>query len=116
MDKETQERLLDSVKKMQEKFKGNLVERAEDVLQHWQAARELPEDEARQKDLYRHVHSLAGSSGTFGFPEVGDAARHALNAIKDWQAKENKLSQLDDIAEIEKRLDAFSSLVKSQTE
>jgi HPt (histidine-containing phosphotransfer) domain-containing protein len=35
---------------------------------------------ARDESAYRLAHTLAGSSGTYGFPEIGDAAR-ILEAI-----------------------------------
>ena len=35
------------------------------------------------KNLHRHLHSLAGSAGTFGHDELGDRARHLEHRIND---------------------------------
>ena len=38
------------------------------------------------QSLHRHLHNLAGSSGSFGFPELGDRSRvleHAMDALFD---------------------------------
>lgn len=112
MDKEAQEKLLANVKKMQEKFGSNLGSRLDTISEHWEQAKAEPESESKQLDLYRQVHSLAGSAGTFGFPQVGDAARHLLNAIKLWQEKNGKSDEIE-ILEIEKRLEEMSSLIRS---
>ncbi len=39
-------------------------------------------DRASLTELHRHLHMLAGSARTFGFPAVGEAARQAEHAIE----------------------------------
>lgn len=38
---------------------------------------------AQGETAYRQAHTLAGSSGTYGFPEIGDAARMLEAILKE---------------------------------
>jgi HPt (histidine-containing phosphotransfer) domain-containing protein len=38
---------------------------------------------ALNESAYRQAHTLAGSSGTYGFPEIGDAARSLEGILKE---------------------------------
>lgn len=111
MDKATQERLLANVKNLNEKFRSKLPERLVDIRNCWLEARQKLDDEEIQKNLYRAVHSLAGSAGTFGFAEVGVSARQLLNAIKEWQNNEGVNSTL--IEQIEVRMEEFEQVVQT---
>lgn len=42
-------------------------------------------DQKAWKNLHRHLHSIAGAAGTFGYTELGDRAReleHRVNAMQ----------------------------------
>ncbi|MDH5545893.1 MAG: Hpt domain-containing protein [Gammaproteobacteria bacterium] len=111
MDSATQEKILASVKVLQDKFRSNLRERFDAVEENLRQAVQDAQNGDIQKELYRSVHSMAGSSGTFGLPEVGDSARQLLNAIKDWQqicAQEPGASLVE---EINVRLEALRQVV-----
>jgi HPt (histidine-containing phosphotransfer) domain-containing protein len=56
-------------------FAASLPARMQDANTALQACRAAPADEAPLKDLHRVLHRLAGSAGTFGWPEFGDACR-----------------------------------------
>jgi len=43
--------------------------------------REIGDGAAKREVLLRVVHSIAGAAGTFGLPEVGDAALDLENAL-----------------------------------
>lgn len=111
MDKATQERLLANVKSLNEKFRSKLPERLDDIRNCWSEAKQNLDDETIQKNLYRAVHSLAGSAGTFGFAEVGTSARQLLNTIKEWQNDVSLNNVL--IAEIEIHMEQFEQVVKT---
>lgn len=111
MDKATQERLLANVKNLNEKFRSKLPERCDDIRDCWTEAKQKLDDETIQKNLYRAVHSLAGSAGTFGFAEVGTSARQLLNTIKEWQ-KDTSLNNVL-IEEIEIQMGQFEQVVKT---
>ncbi|PRC93840.1 Hpt domain-containing protein [Solimicrobium silvestre] len=57
-----------------------------------------PQDPAPWKLLYRLLHSLAGSSGSFGFSELGDRASELEQRI-------NEILKSDDIAALQGRLE-----------
>jgi len=42
-----------------------------------------PQNQTAWKTLHRHLHSMAGSAGTFGHDELGDRARELENRIND---------------------------------
>ena len=52
-----------------------LPARLEDVQARTAACRTGPHDAHALQELYRQVHMLAGSAGTFGLHAVGDRAR-----------------------------------------
>ena len=49
-----------------------LAANAADLIQRW--------DPAAARDLQRHLHNLAGSGASYGFPDVSHAARAAEDA------------------------------------
>ena len=49
-----------------------LAANAADLIQRW--------DPVAARDLQRHLHNLAGSGASYGFPEVSHAARAAEDA------------------------------------
>ena len=68
-------------------FRPRLTARVEEIVAAWEAMRPAAGQELASLDpsdpgaidlrrhLHRLAHSLAGTAGTFGFPQVGDAAR-----------------------------------------
>jgi HPt (histidine-containing phosphotransfer) domain-containing protein len=60
-------------------FAQSLPRRMEEARGCLEACRASPGDDERLRDLHRVLHRLAGSAGTFGMPEFGDACR----AIED---------------------------------
>lgn len=115
MDKATQERLLANVEKLNEKFRSKLPERLIEIRNCWFEARQSLDDETIQKNLYRTVHSLAGSAGTFGFGEVGASARQLLNTIKVWQSDAGTNADTSNalIVEVETKMEAFEQVVRT---
>lgn len=56
-------------------FAASLPARMQDANTALQACRATPDDDAPLQDLHRVLHRLAGSAGTFGWPEFGAACR-----------------------------------------
>jgi chemotaxis protein histidine kinase CheA len=52
-------------------------------------------DETACSTAYRQVHSLAGSSGTYGFPEITSVARAAESILKSSLESRSALSAAD---------------------
>ena len=53
-------------------------------LAAWQAE---PANDDRLRDVHRVLHRLAGSAGTFGMPDFGDACRAIEQRLDDLQAR-----------------------------
>jgi HPt (histidine-containing phosphotransfer) domain-containing protein len=60
-------------------------------------------DHEHLKTLYRLLHTLAGSAGTFGFDELGLQARRMENRLSEWLARGNWTQQ--DLAQVELALE-----------
>lgn len=56
------------------------VSHASESVESYLAA---PEDAARGEEAHRSVHSLIGSSGTYGFPDLSGLARKAETLIQE---------------------------------
>lgn len=67
---------LDTFNLLKKDFAAQLPLRLKTIDDALQACREQPGDEARRQDLYRLLHSLGGTAGSFGFVQLGlDAQR-----------------------------------------
>lgn len=67
-------------------FAGQLPARLEELRTCLKAWQEAPDDDDALAALYRVVHRLAGSAGTFGMPAFGEACRAAemrLDALRE---------------------------------
>ena len=91
------------LRQLQESFAAELPARFTVLWQAWNNGRPDPES----GEFYRLVHSLAGSAGTFGFPQLGERARDLELQLKqgDWQ----KLDQTE-IALIEQGLNELQAI------
>lgn len=76
---------------LRDSYAAQLPERIVDIEQAWKALPNAETPEADMYELYRKLHSMAGSAGTFGMPELGQEARHIevclkarLEAPQDW--------------------------------
>lgn len=76
---------------LRDSYAAQLPERIVDIEQSWKAMANAETPETDMYELYRKLHSIAGSAGTFGMPELGQEARHIevclkarLEAPQDW--------------------------------
>ena len=69
---------LDKLNQLKQEFAAQLPLRLQAIDDALQASREQPGDEARPhgpQELYRLLHSLGGTAGSFGFTQLGLDAR-----------------------------------------
>jgi len=75
-------------------FSAQLPMRLKAIDDSLQACKEQPADEVRRQDLYRLLHSLGGTAGSFGFAQLGLDARiiesevAALAQCSSWSEQE----------------------------
>lgn len=70
-------------------YHAQLPARVAEIETVWQTLQGQPQASGL-KELHRKVHSMAGSAGTFGMPDLGKAARHVeerLKAVLEAQAR-----------------------------
>lgn len=67
---------------LRDSFATQLPERIADIEQGWKALPNTAAPAADLYELYRKLHSLAGSAGTFGMPELGQEAHRVELCLK----------------------------------
>lgn len=73
------EELNHALAEMRGEFAAGLPAKLARIESLW---REIGAGYPKNEDLLRIVHSMAGAAGTFGFPEVGDAALELEEVLK----------------------------------
>jgi diguanylate cyclase (GGDEF)-like protein len=76
---------------LRDSFAAQLPERIADIERGWKALPSATPSDTDLYELYRKLHSLAGSAGTFGMPELGQEAHRVelflkakLDAPEEW--------------------------------
>ncbi|KPJ92801.1 MAG: hypothetical protein AMJ53_08675 [Gammaproteobacteria bacterium SG8_11] len=67
-------------------YMDQLPDRLAQIQSQWQTVQHNPGDE-RYEELYRAVHSLAGSAGTFGFMRLSQLCRETELQLKQWNTQ-----------------------------
>ena len=67
-------KLKDRIRSVQRNFVTMLPTHINDINQHWKSLRYVAWDHERVLELQTLVHRLAGSGGTFGFPDISQAS------------------------------------------
>jgi chemotaxis protein histidine kinase CheA len=70
-------------------YRSALPGKVQEIQQQWAAVVAAADASQALNDLRRLAHSLAGTAGTLGFREVGQAAK-ALEALLEEDAEENQ--------------------------
>ncbi len=65
----------DGLARLSKMFADQLPSRLAEIVEQVQALADVPWEVARVEKVHRQVHSLTGSGGTFGMPDVSDTAR-----------------------------------------
>lgn len=87
MSKEQLSALRDQLQVLRNSYGQKLAEKTQDIKRTWQDYLSLGVALEKKESLillHRLLHTVAGSGATFGFKEVGDAARSAELKIKPW--------------------------------
>ncbi len=82
MDDEKHNLLLQHLRDTAQQYAAGLPAKILEIKSIWQELLDQPWNNARFAELHRKLHTVAGSAGTFGFPEVGQGARVAEALIK----------------------------------
>jgi len=80
---------------LQEKFSASLPSRLEDIETGWNSVNEDMSRLSLDHLFYRQIHSLAGSSGSFGYHRLGFCARELESQIVAFIDKPNELANLE---------------------
>jgi len=83
-------------------YRKSMAEKLDRIEALWELILKGMHDDTRLAQLKRELHTIAGSAGTFGLPQVGDAAR----------AAEDCLGEAADLATLDaKQRDDFARLL-----
>lgn len=80
---DAKQKTLKAIAQIWERFKGQVFEQVQVVEQAVTASVQGTLDDALCQQARKEAHSLAGSLGTFGFPEASKIARRLENWLKD---------------------------------
>lgn len=75
--------LADAIRALGEVFVGRIPSTLSSMESELDAIIRNGNDAVAWKNLHRHLHSLAGTAGTFGHAELGDRARGLEHRIND---------------------------------
>jgi len=86
--------VLDRLQKLRDAFSATVPEKLNAIDILWLTVKQQGIGNTdNTADLYRAVHSLAGSAGTFGHSELGQAARQLEQTIKQHLSDTGALSE-----------------------
>ncbi len=102
----------DKLRALQQSFAIQLPERLATIRQTWAALQENPAESALRKELYLTIHSLAGSAGTFGFQDLGQAARQLEEFLM--QLSDATCNDAVSVATIDSGLTQLDALANSE--
>ncbi len=69
------DRFADQVEELRRRYAAALPEKTSEVRQHWGKFSSASGDEDAGREMVALLHRLAGSGGTFGFPEISQYSR-----------------------------------------
>jgi len=87
--------LADAIRALGDVFVGRIPSTLSGMESELDAIIRNGNDAAAWKNLHRHLHTLAGSAGTFGHDELGDRARGLEHRINDLLKGESGASEPD---------------------
>lgn len=109
MDPEIRAALERELRELALDFAAKLPARMEDIRHTWLQTDRAGWTGASFDTLYRLCHSLAGAGGTFGFDDVGSAARTLtdwLKQVRDRPAERDGAAGADLLVRLEKTVAA----------
>lgn len=96
MDDNYKESLEEKLAQLRQGFVSNLPLQIKDIQRRWEQVRSTAGETQVLETLYRVVHSLIGSSGTFGFTGVCDAARNLEHHLKSIMESKTPVSPAEE--------------------
>ena len=91
MDTNKKDLIKKTLQAAQNRFTRQLPEKLAEIERGWVGLPDRSFETKRFRLLYRQVHNLAGSAGTFDLPDVGNAAREIEKLLKPLLKGEKKL-------------------------
>jgi diguanylate cyclase (GGDEF)-like protein len=81
MDTQAQS-LEEAITELRKVFLAGLLKELDTLATSWKLAQLVPPELENLKNCHRHFHSLSGTAGTFGYPELGQVARQMELLLK----------------------------------
>ncbi len=101
----------DKLRALQQSFATQLPERLATIRHLWVALQDNSVEAESCRELYRMIHSLAGSAGTFGFQRLGQAARQLEEFLM--HLNDAAYSDAESVATIDSGLNQLDALANS---
>ncbi|WP_455209661.1 diguanylate cyclase [Kaarinaea lacus] len=85
-------------------YVAQLPDRLEQILASWKTVQHASENCEQYDELYRGVHSLAGSAGTFSFMRLSQLARETELQLKQWNTQQQDAPLIQKIEKLLRQL------------
>jgi diguanylate cyclase (GGDEF)-like protein len=85
---------------LQQSYIAQLPDKLAKIRAYWEQVQHSPDDSERFDELYRGVHSLAGSAGTFSFFTLGQLARQTEQQLKQWHGQPHEAALVQTINDL----------------
>jgi chemotaxis protein histidine kinase CheA len=83
MDDKTRKLMLERLQATKQKYAVALPDKIRNIRTSWLEIMQNSQNMEEFDVFHRQLHTLAGSAGTFGFPDVGQAARTVEVVLKE---------------------------------
>ncbi len=96
----------DKLLALKKAYVSQLPERLSQILNYWDAVQNNLDNNGQYEELYRSVHSLAGSAGTFSFMRLSQLARETELLLKQWKTQQGDAPLIQSIGNLLQQLQA----------
>ncbi len=80
----------EKLRALQQSYIAQLPDKLAQIQAYWEQVLRTSENDTPFEELYRGVHSLAGSAGTFSFMRLSQLARETEKQLKQWQSNQQE--------------------------
>jgi chemotaxis protein histidine kinase CheA len=82
----------DTIKILKDMFKQKLPDKMAKINSEWQAIEKKWDDKEQLALLFKSIHMLRGSAGSYGFPEISESIKELEIYLNELMKQNNSMS------------------------